>query len=308
MRFSSCSLWAVVLMASVAVAAQETAVAAQAQKEKQAPSSTRSKEPTEDKDNGQADASDDKADASADEKPAKKSPKKGIGLKVTTDDEPKLLKTLSYMQGFSMGQTVYLQFIQQGVELDEEVFFAAFKDAMAGKEPTMSEEEMKEAMTAIQKYVGDKYAAKAKEQAAKNKEEGTVFLAENKKKEGVKALTSGLQYKVIKSGKGESPKPTDTVKIHYKGTFIGGKEFDSSYKNGVPITMPLSQLVKGMSEGLLLMKVGDKWQLFMPSNLAYGEQGNRLIPPNATLLFEVELLGIEKGSKAPTTSPNLKLK
>jgi FKBP-type peptidyl-prolyl cis-trans isomerase FklB len=286
-------------MAPIAVVAQEA-------KEKQAPSAARSKQPSQDKD--QAGAADDQPDAPADEKPLKKTPKKGIGLKVTTDDEPKVLKTLSYMQGFSMGQQLFQQFTQQGVELDQELFFAALKDGMAGKEPTMTEEEMKDAMTAIQKYVSEKYAAKAKEQAAKNKEEGTAFLAENKRKEGVKALPSGLQYKVIKSGKGETPKPTDTVKMHYKGTFINNKEFDSSYKNGVPVTLPLANFVKGMSEALLMMKVGDKWQLFVPSNLAYGEQGSRVIPPNATLLFEVELLGIEKGSKTPLTSPTLKSK
>lgn len=282
-------------MASVAIA--------QESKRKPAAPAAPSKELSDD---DQAQPSDDQPDESADEKPAKKSPKKGLDLKLTTDDEAKLLKTISYMQGFGMGQQIYQQFNQQGVELDEEVFFAALREGMTGKEPTMSEEEMKDAMAAIQKFLGEKYAAKAKEQAAKNKEEGTTFLASNKRKEGVKTLPSGLQYKVIKSGKGETPKKTDTVQVHYKGTFINGKEFDSSYKNGAPITFPITNLVKGMSEGLLLMKVGDKWQLFIPSNLAYGEQGNRVIPPNATLLFEVELLGIEKGAKAPLNPPALK--
>lgn len=298
MRLFLWSLWAVALMASVAIAAQDSS-------EKEAAPAAQSDESSDDK---QADAKDDEGDVPADEKPAKKTPKKAIGIKIAGEDDATVLHQLSYMQGFAIGQQMFQQFTQQGVELDEEVFLAALKDAMTGKEPAMTEEEMKTASAAIQKFLGDKYAAKAKEQAAKNKEEGIAFLAENKKKEGIKTLPSGLQYKVMKSGKGESPNKTDTVKAHYKGTFISGKEFENSYKNGVPVALPLPNLVKGMAEALQLMKVGDKWQLFIPPTLAYGEQGNRLIPPNATLVFDLELLGIEKGSKASPASPSLKLK
>lgn len=124
---------------------------------------------------------------------------------------------------------------------------------------------------------------------------GEIFLAENAKKEGVKMTASGLQYKVIKSGTGESPKPTDTVKVHYHGTLIDGTVFDSSVQRGEPISFPVTGVIPGWVEALQLMKVGDKWQLFIPARLAYGEQSpSPKIGPNSTLIFEVELLGIEK--------------
>jgi FKBP-type peptidyl-prolyl cis-trans isomerase FklB len=124
---------------------------------------------------------------------------------------------------------------------------------------------------------------------------GESFLAENAKKEGVKTTASGLQYKVIKSGTGESPKPTDTVKVHYHGTLIDGTVFDSSVQRGEPISFPVTRVIPGWVEALQLMKVGDKWQLFIPARLAYGEQSpSPKIGPNSTLIFEVELLGIEK--------------
>ena len=124
---------------------------------------------------------------------------------------------------------------------------------------------------------------------------GEAFLAENAKKDGVKTTASGLQYKVIKSGAGESPKLSDTVKVHYQGTLIDGTIFDSSIQRGQPISFPVGRVIPGWVEALQLMKVGDKWQLFIPANLAYGEQSpTPAIPPNSVLIFEVELLGIEK--------------
>lgn len=127
----------------------------------------------------------------------------------------------------------------------------------------------------------------------KNKAEGLAFLEQNKKKEGVVTLPNGLQYKVISSGNGPSPKATDTVKVHYKGTLIDGREFDSSYRRGEPAVFPLNKVIKGWTEGLQLMKVGDKWTLYIPSELGYGENGaGEMIGPNSTLIFDVELLGI----------------
>ncbi|HVA45690.1 MAG TPA: FKBP-type peptidyl-prolyl cis-trans isomerase [Pirellulales bacterium] len=245
-------------------------------------------------------ADNDDADADQDEKPAPK--KKGTGLKLTTADEARLLKALSYMQGYELGKQV-AQFSDIGIDLDEEIVLAAFKDAMEGKEPTMSEKDRTDAMPEIQKLVQEKRTAKLRELGAKNKEEGKAFLAQNKKKEGVKTLPSGLQYKVLKSGKGETPKKTDTVKAHYKGTLLNGNEFDSSYRRGQPASFPVNRVIPGWTEALQLMKVGDKWQLFIPSGLAYGEQGagNGGIPPNATLVFEVELLGVEKGNPSLPT-------
>jgi FKBP-type peptidyl-prolyl cis-trans isomerase FklB len=124
---------------------------------------------------------------------------------------------------------------------------------------------------------------------------GAAFLAENAKKDGVTTTASGLQYKVIKSGTGESPKLSDTVKVHYQGTLIDGTVFDSSIQRGQPISFPVGRVIPGWVEALQLMKVGDKWQLFIPAKLAYGDQSpTPAIPPNSVLIFEVELLGIEK--------------
>jgi FKBP-type peptidyl-prolyl cis-trans isomerase FklB len=146
-------------------------------------------------------------------------------------------------------------------------------------------------MMAFQKEV----MAKQAEVAKKNKAEGEAFLAENKKKEGVKTTASGLQYKVIKPGKGKKPKSSDTVTVNYRGTLIDGTEFDSSYKRGQPATFQVSGVIPGWTEGLQLMEEGAKWQLFIPSNLAYGERGaGGVIGPNATLIFEVELLSIQE--------------
>jgi len=130
--------------------------------------------------------------------------------------------------------------------------------------------------------------------AGKNKKEGETFLAENMKKEGVKTLASGLQYKVITEGTGKMPKATDTVTTNYRGTLVDGTEFDSSYKRGEPATFPVNGVIAGWTEALQLMKTGAKWQLFVPSNLAYGERGTGPIGPNAVLLFEVELISIKE--------------
>jgi FKBP-type peptidyl-prolyl cis-trans isomerase FklB len=147
----------------------------------------------------------------------------------------------------------------------------------------------------------DKQAAAAKEAGEKNELAGKKFLEENKKKEGVKTTASGLQYKVIKEGTGESPKETDTVITNYKGTTLDGTEFDSSYKRNEPTTFPVNRVIKGWTEALLMMKPGSKYQLFIPANLAYGERGvGKDIGPNSTLIFEVELVGI-KPPDAPAT-------
>jgi len=135
----------------------------------------------------------------------------------------------------------------------------------------------------------------AKQQGEKNKREGEIFLEANKKKEGVQTLPSGLQYKVLKAGAGKKPTTTDTVTVHYRGTLIDGKEFDSSYQRGKPATFPVNGVIPGWTEALALMEEGAKWELFIPSNLAYGERGaGREIGPNATLIFEVELISIEQ--------------
>jgi len=137
--------------------------------------------------------------------------------------------------------------------------------------------------------------AKQQEVAKKNKKEGEVFLDENKKKEGVKTLASGLQYKVLKEGTGKKPKLNDAVTVNYRGTLIDGTEFDSSYRRGQPASFPVSGVIPGWTEALPLMGEGAKWQLFVPSNLAYGERGaGAMIGPNATLIFEIELISVQE--------------
>ena len=165
------------------------------------------------------------------------------------------------------------------------------KDALSGAKPLLTEQEIQETMDAFQKEM----MAKQDEVAKKNKAEGESFLAENKKKEGIKILPSGLQYKVIKAGTGKKPKSTDTVTVHYRGTLIDGTEFDSSYKRGQIVSFPVSGVIPGWTEALQLMEAGAKWQLFIPPNLAYGERGaGGAIGPNTTLIFEVELVSTQE--------------
>jgi len=158
----------------------------------------------------------------------------------------------------------------------------------------MTEEEIRESLSALQKELMEKQAEKTKLMGEKNKKEGEAFLAENKKKEGVVTLPSGLQYKVIKEGTGKQPSADATVETNYRGTLIDGTEFDSSYKRGQAATFPVNGVIAGWTEALQLMKEGAKWQLFVPANLAYGERGaGNVIGPNATLIFEVELISVK---------------
>jgi FKBP-type peptidyl-prolyl cis-trans isomerase FklB len=166
-------------------------------------------------------------------------------------------------------------------------------DGVKGAKPALTDEQLEACMVALQRQVQTRGLAKAQAAAEKNKAEGEAFLAANKKKEGVKTTASGLQYKILKAGKGPSPKLTDKVTTHYHGTFIDGKVFDSSVERKEPATFPVNGVIGGWTEALQLMKVGDKWQLFVPSELAYKERGYPPdIAPNTTLIFEVELLGI----------------
>jgi FKBP-type peptidyl-prolyl cis-trans isomerase FklB len=196
---------------------------------------------------------------------------------------------ISYTLGINIGNNV-----KQLSDIDLDIFFKGIKDAFSGSKLLLSEEEMNRVMTAFQKDMAAKQGENMKVQGDKNKKEGEAFLAENKKKEGVKSLASGLQYKVIKEGTGKSPKATDKVSTHYQGTLIDGTEFDSSYKRGEPATFPVNGVIPGWTEALQLMKVGAKWQLFVPSKLAYGERGaGPKIGPNAVLIFTIELLAIK---------------
>jgi FKBP-type peptidyl-prolyl cis-trans isomerase FklB len=194
---------------------------------------------------------------------------------------------VSYIIGMDIGNNLKKQLI----DVDLNILAKGLKDALTGAKSLLTEKEIQETMTAFQKEM----MAKKEEVAKQNKKDGEAFLAENKKKEGVKTLPSGLQYKVVKAGTGKKPKSTDTVTVHYRGTLINGTEFDSSYKRGQTVNFPVSGVIPGWIEALQLMEEGAKWQLFVPSNLAYGEKGaGNVIGPNATLIFEVELVSIQE--------------
>lgn len=191
---------------------------------------------------------------------------------------------------YAIGQQVGKSLKGQGLDIDYDAFAMSVNDVLSGKKSALTEEEIQKVMMAFQSSMMEKQRAGAE----KSKGEGDAYLAKNKEAEGVKVTESGLQYKVITSGKGPHPKKTDTVIVHYAGHLIDGKEFDSSYKRGSPAEFPVGAVIPGWTEALLMMKVGDKWQLTIPSNLAYGPQGRPGIPPNSVLVFDVELIGIKK--------------
>jgi len=196
----------------------------------------------------------------------------------------------SYSLGYQFGQNLKFQ----GLDINLDVYTSGIRDALGGKEPKMSQEEIRATISELQKRVTAERQKELKEKGAKNLEESKKFLAENQKKEGIKTLPSGLQYKVLTEGTGKMPKADDTVTVNYKGTLIDGTEFDSSYKRGQPATFQVNGVIKGWTEALQLMKEGAKWQLFIPPELGYGERGaGPQIPPNSTLIFEVELISVK---------------
>ena len=207
---------------------------------------------------------------------------------------------VSYSIGLDIGST----FKKQAMDIDPAMLLRGLQDASTGAEPLLTDAQVKETMTAYSKSMMEKQAAVAKEAGAKNTAAGEKFLAENKSKEGVKTTASGLQYKVLKEGNGPSPKPTDTVETHYRGTLLNGTEFDSSYKRNEPASFPVNRVIPGWTEALQLMKVGSKYELWIPPALGYGERGaGQDIGPNETLHFEVELLGIKPGDAKAAADP-----
>ena len=226
----------------------------------------------------------------------------GLGLVATMaygqQDLPKQggveLKTTRDQASYAIGRNIGEGIKNDGLDLNVAALVQGLSEAMAGAASRLTPQQQDAALTAFRREVEAKMAEKAKSEGDKNKREGVAFLAANKAKPGVVSLPSGLQYVVIKSGKGASPKANDTVKTHYHGTLINGKVFDSSVERGEPISFPVGGVIRGWTEALQLMKVGDKWRLFIPSELAYGPQGAGAdIGPNSVLIFEVELLGIE---------------
>jgi FKBP-type peptidyl-prolyl cis-trans isomerase FklB len=222
---------------------------------------------------------------------------------------PLALKTQKEKFSYAIGMKMGANFKKQAVPVDANILMRGVKDAMAGGKTALTDEEAQAAIMEVQKEMQGKQQEKMKEASAVNKKEGDTFLATNKGKEGVVTLPSGLQYKIEKAGTGPKPTPNDSVVCNYRGTLIDGKEFDSSYKRGQPATFPVTGVIKGWTEALQLMPVGSKWQLFVPSDLAYGDRGAGAdIGPGATLIFEVELMSIEDKSKdkTPAAEPEKK--
>lgn len=204
-------------------------------------------------------------------------------------------KKFSYALGMNIGTNLGNNLKKQSVEVDWNLVAQGLKDSMSGDKTRLTEEEGKAVLTEVQNEVRREQQGKTQQDAAANKAEGEAFLAANKSKEGVVTLPDGLQYKILTVGTGPKPVATDSVVCNYRGTLINGTEFDSTYKRGQPATFGISQVIKGWTEALQLMPVGSTWQLFIPANLAYGERGaGGEIGPNATLIFEVELLSIVK--------------
>jgi FKBP-type peptidyl-prolyl cis-trans isomerase FklB len=207
------------------------------------------------------------------------------------DQKDKVSYSLGLNIGFNLGR--------QNVPINPDALVAGIKDAIANK-PQLTPDQIKETMTAFEKDMEQKQKAEADKNAA----EGTKFLEENKKKEGVKTTATGLQYKVVKEGTGAQPKASDTVTVNYRGTLTNGKEFDSSYKRGEPATFPVNGVIKGWTEALQLMKAGSKYQLFIPPNLAYGDRAvGPDISPNSTLIFDVELMDVKPSASGASPPP-----
>jgi FKBP-type peptidyl-prolyl cis-trans isomerase len=206
----------------------------------------------------------------------------------------------SYAIGINVGKGLSQNLKQSGVDIDPTILTRAVKDVLAGDKQAMTDQEAQAILTALQTDMKKAQEEKAKQVADANKKEGEEFLAANKSKEGVTTLPDGLQYKVLQEGTGPKPTASDSVTVNYRGTLLNGTEFDSSYKRGQPATFNVGQIIKGWTEALELMPVGSKWQLFIPSDLAYGARGaGRDIGPNAALVFEVELLSIQPKPAAP---------
>lgn len=205
---------------------------------------------------------------------------------VTITEQSSELEKVGYSLGYMMAEGN-----KESVDdLNLDTFEQGFRDGYEGKDSALTQEQMQQVLMDYQKKKEQEMITKMQDMAVKNKEAGEKYLAENAKKDGVKTTESGLQYKVVTEGTGESPKATDIVKVNYEGKLIDGTVFDSSYERGEPVEFPLNQVIPGWTEGVQLMKKGGKYEFYIPADLAYGEAGNAGIEPNSTLIFTVELL------------------
>ncbi|MEQ6917949.1 FKBP-type peptidyl-prolyl cis-trans isomerase [Halomonas aquatica] len=194
--------------------------------------------------------------------------------------------------GYSLGVTLGQSIQQDVADLDIDAFTQAVRDVFGGEELEMSDQEMAEALTTFQQQAMAAREAEAKQKTEANRAEGEAYLAENAEQAGVTVTDSGLQYRELESGDGTTPEADDKVEVHYEGTLIDGTVFDSSYERGEPVSFQVGQVIEGWQEALQLMSVGDTWEIVIPSDLAYGSQGQGPIGPHATLIFKVELLDI----------------
>lgn len=220
-----------------------------------------------------------------------------LGAQPGTNGAPPAGQQPSYEQqlSYSLGLNIGTDMRQNEIPIDLQFLVAGLKDALTGSQPKLSDQQRQAVMMRFQQEMQQKAQARMAEAGAKNTETGKAYLAENSNKDGVQTTKSGLQYRIIKQGTGASPTLTDTVRCHYEGTLIDGTVFDSSYKRGEPAAFPVNGVIPGWTEALQLMKVGGKWELYIPSDLAYGAQGSPpRIGPNQVLLFTIELLDIAK--------------
>jgi len=208
-------------------------------------------------------------------------------------DEVAKLDTLDQKVNYAIAQNMAQNFKQGGLNIEPTAFAQALKDVRDGVDSRLSEEEMQSAMQAFQEQAMAQREAEQKKISEANATEGAAFLESNKAKDGVVTTDTGLQYRVITEGTGVKPKATDTVTVHYSGKLLDGTEFDSSYARQEPVNFPVNGVIAGWTEALQLMPQGSKWELVIPSDLAYGPGGNGPIPPNSVLTFEVELLEVK---------------
>jgi FKBP-type peptidyl-prolyl cis-trans isomerase len=221
---------------------------------------------------------------------------------------PLTLKTPKDKVSYSIGMNIGKSIKRDNVDVDPDLLLRGIKDVLSGGTLLMTDQEAQSTLSTLQSDLRKKQDQEMQQLAETNKKEGDAFLAANKAKDGVVALPSGLQYKILQEGTGPKPTAADTVTVNYRGTLVDGTEFDSSYKRGQPASFPVGGIIKGWTEALLLMPVGSKWQLFIPPDLAYGQrQAGPTIGPNSTLVFEVELLSIQaKPAVPPAPAPAAK--
>ena len=218
-------------------------------------------------------------------------------------DDTNLLSNTNSRVSYAIGMTIGRNFKQQGIDVDDTLFLRGVKDAQSGGATLLTMPEMQATLREFQQEMQAKQAKLREEMAMSNKVEGEAFLATNKNSPGVVTLPDGLQYKVLVAGTGTKPASDSTVSVNYRGTLLNGTEFDSSSKAGHPIELQANHVIPGWTEALTNMAIGSKWQLFIPSDLAYGERGNRGIPPNSVLIFELELLDTKATPPPPPATP-----